>query len=640
MKITNYLILLAFLTALPLHAQKATDPTPEEITVAKGLRDKFAKDDVAILSATERATFGFDKKSGTVTVTHNVKEKLMNINHRADIHKYEIYDSESKIENFEMAYRNDKPAALFVSDEFYTSNDLFYNDYRVKYMKVSFPVQGYSYNYEMQKRYNDVKYFTTLYFHDDYPVVNKKLIITIPKWLELDIREYNFEGYGIAKERTLDAKTGNVTYTYTIQNADARAKEDDMPGPSHLYPHLMLIAKSYTQNDVKTLLFNSTADLYKWYKSLVDTMDEKPEVMKEKVKELTANAKSDDEKIKNIYYWVQDNIRYIAFEDGLAGFRPDASQNVFTKRYGDCKGMANLMRQMLKLAGFDARLTWIGTKHIAYDYSTPSLSVDNHMICTLMRNGKKYFLDATEKYNSLGEYAERIQGKEVMIEDGDKFIIEKVPVASPSVNKEAYTVDFKIENESLTGRIKSSFTGESRAGFLYGYNNVKNDKKEDVLQSYLSHGDKNFGVSNVATSSLTDRDKPLTIDYDAKLKNRVSSFDNELYIDLDYAEEFAGLEFKERKTDFEFDYKRDYESVITLEIPQGYAVSRLPEPFSAVADGYAMTASYEQKGNIIVYTKKFLIKDGTIKKGSFKTWNESISKLKKLYNDQITLTKQ
>ena len=58
-------------------------------------------------------------------------------------------------------------------------------------------------------------------------------------------------------------------------------------------------------------------------------MKDDPNVYIAKVKELTATAKTDEEKIKNIYYWVQDNIRYIAFEDGIAGFKPDDSQNVF-----------------------------------------------------------------------------------------------------------------------------------------------------------------------------------------------------------------------------------------------------------------------------------------------------------------------
>ena len=77
--------------------------------------------------------------------------------------------------------------------------------------------------------------------------------------------------------------------------------------------------------------------------------------------------------------------------------------------------MANLLKAMLIEAGFDARLTWIGTKRIAYDYSTPSLAVDNHMICSLVKDGEIIFLDGTEKFNSLGEYANRIQGKQVQL---------------------------------------------------------------------------------------------------------------------------------------------------------------------------------------------------------------------------------
>jgi hypothetical protein len=295
---------------------------------------------------------------------------------------------------------------------------------------------------------------------------------------------------------------------------------------------------------------------------------------------------------------------------------------------------------MLKEAGFDARLTWIGTKHIAYDYTTPSLSVDNHMICTLFKDGKKYFLDGTEKYNSFGEYAERIQGKEVMIEDGDKYIIEKVPMANAAANKELYANTFKIDNESLVGKVSGTIKGESRASFLYGYNNIKNDKKENALQYFLSKGDKNLAVTNIVTSDLSNRDKTLTVEYNATLKNKVSSFDNEMYVDLNYLEEFSGLDFKERKTDYEFSYKKDYESVTTLEIPAGYSVTRLPNAYNIANDIYSMDVSYEQKGNNILYTKHFTVKTGTIKKADFKTWNASITSLKSLYNDQITLTKK
>lgn len=639
MKKITMVLLFAALAFQAANAQKNIDPTTEDIALAKQLREKHGKDDVAVLSSKETISFELIEDGPGVAVNHHIAEKLMNISHRADIHKYEFYDSQSEIQDFSMTYRNDKNAHFEVKDEFYTSNDLFYNDYRVKYMEVTFPVQGYSYNYNLNKKYKDVKYFTSLYFNDEYPIVKKEIEILVPTWLEIEFKEMNFTGFDVKKTSKPDPKGKGTIYTYTLENVAARYKDESAPGPSYIYPHLLVVAKSYTKEGKKTTLFNSTADLYKWYKSLVDSVDENPDELKAKVNELIAGAKTDEEKIKKLYYWVQDNIRYIAFEDGLAGFRPDASQNVYKKRYGDCKGMANLMRHMLKIAGFDARLTWIGTKHIAYDYTTPSLCVDNHMICTLFKDGKKYFLDGTEKYNSFGDYAERIQGKEVMIEDGDKYIIAKVPVTPAASNKESYNINFSIDGEILKGKVQGNLIGESRAYFLYGYNNIKNDKKEDVLQNYLSRGDKNFSISNIKTSNLTDRDITLTVEYDAVLRNRVSSFDNEMYVDLDYLEEMSGLDFKERKTDFEFSYKKDYESNITLAIPQGYTVSRLPETLVVDTNDYTLTAAYEQKGSTIVYKKHFVIKNGTIKKTDFANWNNAITKLKKLYNDQITLTK-
>ena len=116
-------------------------------------------------------------------------------------------------------------------------------------------------------------------------------------------------------------------------------------------------------------MFESVKDLYGWYRTVCDSIGNQPSELKEKVAALTNGKKTDAEKIEAIFYWVQDNIRYIAFENGIMGFRPDAAQNVFRKKYGDCKGKANLLKEMLRLAGYDARLTWIGTSDLPYDYS-------------------------------------------------------------------------------------------------------------------------------------------------------------------------------------------------------------------------------------------------------------------------------
>jgi len=618
-------------------AQKNIDPTPEDISQAKKLREKYTKDDIAILESEETINFDFNKRAGKVTVDHDTKEHLMNINFRTDIHKYEFYDSESSIATFAIKYRNEKTASFYVNDEFYKDNDLFYNDAKVKYMTVDFPVQGYTYHYEVEKKYDDVKYFTVLYFNDEYPVLKKTMTFGIPSWLDVELKEFNFDGYKINKT---SRKEDDITYiTYTMDDVPAVYKEEEAPGRSYTYPHIMVLAKSYTKDGKQTTLFKTSDDLYKWYKSLIGMMADDTSVMKAKVDELTAKAKTDDEKIKNIYYWVQDNIRYIAFEDGIAGFKPDESNHVFEKRYGDCKGMANLIKQMLKLAGFDARLCWIGTKHLAYDYKTPSLAVDNHMICALFYKGKKYFLDGTEKFNSFGDYAERIQNKEVMIEDGDNYSIEKIPTTTCEANKELFKASLSIENEHLIGTCNHNYIGESRAQFLNIYNSFETNKKKERLDGYLSRQDKNILVSEVKTSDLQNRDAKLNIDYKVDIANKVSSFDNEIYIDLEFMNEYKGFALKDRKVDYEMDFKTAYDSQINLKIPDGYKVTRLPSNLTVKETNFDINITFEKTDKEIIYKKSFIFKNGCIKAAEMDKWNDFNKKMVENYNQQITLSK-
>jgi len=187
-------------------------------------------------------------------------------------------------------------------------------------------------------------------------------------------------------------------YVFNQKNVKAVSLYSNEPGPPKHIPHLIPIARSYKKDGRRTKLLEETGDLYKWYAGLVKKIGNNTTDLKPLVAKITKDAESDLDKIKSIYYWVQDNIRYLAYEYGIMGFKPEACQDVLENRYGDCKGMANLTKEMLLIAGLDARLTWLGTNDIPYDYSMPSLIVDNHMICAVKHDDKMIFLDATEKY--------------------------------------------------------------------------------------------------------------------------------------------------------------------------------------------------------------------------------------------------
>ncbi len=627
-KIVYCLFLTALLSTYGF-SQKKLDPSEAEKETAKNLKEIYPDDDVAILQSTDYVSFGFNKKDGIVTVNHDIQESMISIDSRADIQKYCFYDGQTEIKKFDIKLKNNKKAGQFLKDEAYTSDDLFHNDARVKYTNLSFPLLGFKYNTEITKAYKDIKYFTKIYFNDTYPIVKKNIEIEIPNWLNLELKEFNFDGYNIKKNVTTNSKNNSKIYSFTIEDISAFDKEEDAPGPTYIYPHILILPKSHTFNGKQENIFNSTQDLYNWYKSLVNSLENDNSSFQDKVKLLIADTKNDKEKIKNIYYWVQDNIRYIAFEDGIAGFKPDEASSVFNKKYGDCKGMANLTKQMLIEAGFDARLTWIGTKRIAYDYSTPNLSVDNHMICSLMLDGQPVFLDGTEKFNAYGEYANRIQGKQVLIEDGDKFILKTVPEINSEFNKEVHHYTFTINNDVLEGNATQSFNGESRSSLLYNFDILQNDKKDEFLDYYLNNGSNNIKVLNIETSDLSNRDLNLKISYDINVKNAVSSFDNDVYIDIDFNKELDNFNLDKRKTDYAFSFKRLLESTTTLNIPAGYSISSIPENIKVTNKNFDASIHFSKEKNSIIYKKVFNIKNAKIEVSDFEAWNDFISKLKK-----------
>ncbi len=621
-------------------AQKNVDPTPEDKKFAKSLKEKYPDDVIVLQESTDYVTFNFNKKAEKVNVNQESTESMISIDSRSHVQKYSFYDGQSSINKFQIKNRNNKKLSYLIKDEAYTSDDLFHIDTRVKYANIHFPLLGYKYKTHISKKYHDIKYFTQLYFNDKHPILKKVIKIEIPNWLNLELKEINFEGFSIKKNVTNNTKKGSKTYIFTLENIPATYKESSAPGPSYIYPHILILAKSYSLNNETKNIFNSTQDLYNWYKSLVNDLTNDNTPIKDKVKSLVANTKSDEEKIKNIYYWVQDNIRYIAFEDGIAGFKPDEAANVFNKKYGDCKGMANLTKQMLIEAGFDARLTWIGTKRIAYDYSTPNLSVDNHMICSLLKDGKTIFLDGTEKFNAFGEYAHRIQGKEALIENGDEYLLKTVPEITSDFNKEIFNYNLKLNEDILEGTASKEFNGESRAGLLYNFDTLKNDKKDDFLEYYLNNGNTNITVSNIETTDLLNREISLKMTYDISVKNAVSSFDKDVYIDIDFDKELEGFLLDKRNTDYIFSFKRYLETSTTLEIPLDYSITQIPKNISISSKNYDIAVSVSKNNNVITYKKSFKLKNAKIETYDFEEWNQFISKLKNIYNEQIVLTKQ
>jgi hypothetical protein len=634
--IKRFLLLSLLFFSLAGLAQQ-NNPTLQDTQRAKKLKKEYEDDDVVIDKETIHISFDRNNSTGKVEVRETKSTTYFSIASRADIGYSTGYDNESSIEDLRLLSRRNKRIFWELNDEAYSTESIFHNDYRVKYGKLTFPLQGYTLTVNEEKEYQDIKYFTSHYFTDNYRIMEGQVTFVIPSWLELELKEYHFEGYDIKRSEKRD--DGDTVVSFKITKIEPGAREIRMQGSSFIYPHVLLLSKSFKDNKgVTQRLFKETKDLYSWYAKLVSevTIDTAP--IKEKVAEITTGITDKDERVKAIYYWVQDHIKYIAFEEGIAGFQPDAPQNVYNKRYGDCKGMAILLKTMLVEAGFDARLVWIGTEAIAYDYSTPSLSVDNHMITAIMVDGKPIFLDGTEKFNKYGTFATRIQGKQGLIENGSEFQLVKVPQLTAASNLESYTATFDIVGDDLMGQMNRTMKGEQVSSFLYNFTGLPQDKREEVLLRVLTDGNRNVKIESSSPFDTTDRDHDIDLKYDLKVSNAVSNFDNTYYLELDPVRYMSNFKMEEdRKTSFQLISKRKEQKSFVLNIPENFTVGTLPEVLNIENEYLSIQMKYVEENQKIVYTSDITVKKRLIEKNDFALWNDSIDQLKSFYDEQIVL---
>lgn len=603
-------------------------------------KKKYPQAHAVILNAEVTYTFALSKKKKLPYIKEDRKETYLALGGHQKLRRFAFYDQHSEIKQakrFGNYNKSTKQQEIICGN--YNSDGIFYSDAQVcQYPFVLGPkgsTQGLSY----VKKYNDPRYFTTIFFNDALPVVAQTIVFNIPDWMNIELKPFNFSGFDIQQKQVKKAN-GHTQYIFMAQQLPPIEKYDYVPGNTHTYPHLLVLSKSFTLQGNTQPILGSINDLYQWYQQVAGGVQNNLDLLKPLVNKLTQDKTSQEEKVKAIFYWVQDNIRYIAFEDGIAAFKPEAAQKVYQNKYGDCKGMANLTKTMLKLAGFDARLTWIGTKHIAYDYTLPSIAVANHMICTLLLNNKKYYLDATEKYVPFGKYAERIQGRPILIEDGQKYLLEKIPLANKEQNQVIRQQSFVIKGETLVGSGKHTYQGEQKKEILYYLNHTAKKNTKDLVKLLVDLNDKNCQIDSLQFSNMSIREGEFTITYQMALNNKVAGFDSEMYIDLDFYQEFKDLETeKDRLSNLNLREKILRKTRIELQIPTGYQVKHLPKNLSQVHQEFQVVVHFKSAGNKIIYTKELSVENGTIKKASFQAWNTAIDALKKVYNDQIILEK-
>jgi len=443
---------------------------------------------------------------------------------------------------------------------------------------------------------------------------------------------------------TKSEKKGKYIYSWTLKNVKPVKMEHGSPGYRHFIPHINIYVKDYTIDNKKIDVLDTTDKLYDYYKSFVKTLNKTEDAdLKALSAELTTGLTNDTEKVKKIFYWVKDNIKYIAFENGYEGFIPREAALVYKRKFGDCKDMASIISSMANYAGVkNVTISWIGTRDIPYSYEQlPTPAVDNHMIAVYNDNGNYVFLDATDRETRYGIPTAFIQGKEALLNNGDTYKIITVPVVIPEDNETVEVVKISLDKDKITGTGTVSFKGYSRSNLLAQIGDASNKTRFEMIKSLVQKGSNKFHLKEYSEENVADRDKPYKVNFSFDLADYAMQVDKEMYISLFLDNMYEGLLLEpDRVTPLDLDYLTAYNGRYELEIPANYTVKHIPENFTLDNAVMKVDCKYSRTGSTLSLTVKIAIKKILLEQPDFALWNETIKKLKSTYSQTLILTEK
>ncbi|MFN3403020.1 MAG: transglutaminase-like domain-containing protein [Cytophagaceae bacterium] len=574
-------------------------------------------------------TMYLDSRAGMFSehsVEHSMLDKIYNISASSlipDKNKYK----EIKVKNFT---HQDK-----------ISRSVFYDGGQVISFLYPSLSAGSKTKIQFKREFTEPRLFPGYYFQRGIPVKEAVFTVTTSSDVEIDWKIFNDKNNHIQLSET-KLKGNKTRYSWTYVNIPKYKNEEDAPNVRFFIPHIAVWIKSYKHEGKTIPVLGTPKELYSWYYDITkDVNKEVSQEVKHIVDSLLAGETNELEKVRKVFYWVQDNIKYIAFEDGMGGFVPRDAETVCHRRFGDCKDMASIINNMLSIAGVKSHLTWIGSRRIPYGYSEISTPVvDDHMICTYIKDNQYYFLDATGQFMPLGTPTSFIQDKEALIRiDKENFIIQKVPIPDYQTNRILDTVALTIKEEKLFGEGSTHLTGYEKINMTHKLSIGESDRLK-LLREFYNKGNNKFIIDSYDIMDMGKRDKNLIIKYKFNIADYLKAYNNEIYVNLHLNKDLQKEVISpDRSLPIELEHHNEIKYIVNLKIPDGYIVSYVPESKSFKDEKFGFIIDYKKEGKNIILTETQYNKSLLLKNEDFDQWNNMIKELKKAYNEVLILKK-
>lgn len=618
---------------------------PEQI---KPLIDKY-KNEKAIYAG-DHMTYIIKPDGDKLKITCETEETILFLTDKAaayaqnEISYVEYHTKIKNIDAYTLVPKENgtykKVKVTDISESKNTSERVFFDDVHTKSLTFPEPTKYGLAVMKYTSEITDPHFIGKYFFGSGLPVAHSSFTVKVHESVDYKYVMIN----PVSWIKFTETKEGKFkVYKWQADYIDKVPYEEEAKPGSFSMPHLINRIASWNLKDKTVDILPDTRGLFKYTYGLLEKGLEPPDAAIKYITDSVLNGiRGDDQKVQAIYNYIQENIKYIAFEDGMGGFIPRKPSLVCSRKFGDCKDLSNLLVTMLNYAGLQAYHTWIGTHSLPYKFSeVPAMGVANHMICALWLHNRWYFLDGTARYLNFKYPSDFVQGKQAMIGiSKDSFVLADIPIVEATENYTHDSIVIEIHGDSITGEGYRRIGGLVKSDIVSSYYYTQQSNLKEFWESHMQVGQDNCKISEYEIKGIADRDSALYIKYKFIVPGYITMVDHEKYINLNVAKLWNNSEFDTltRTRAYQFDKTKSNEIITVLKVPAGYQIQQIPADKSLTLPAFGFDFKYTKIGQNLMYRQHYYFNSLELNKADFGPWNQLMDHLHRAYRQNILLT--
>lgn len=431
----------------------------------------------------------------------------------------------------------------------------------------------------------------------------------------------------------------NITvYKWELKDVPTVEREPLSPSEDELLPLLYIVPKQFYYDGYEGSS-ESIKAIGDFQNKLNEGRNGLTDATKQKIIELTRNAKDNKEKVKILYDYLGQNTRYESIQLGIGGWQPIPAADVCKNGFGDCKGLSFYLKSMLEAIGIPSNYTVIRSdvdnKQLKDNFTT--IFNTNHVILQVPLPQDTLWLECTAANSKpFGFVHNTIAGHKAVVVTPNGGVMQKLPDYPDSTNISAKNIHIKFRKAEPTEISLKCDYHLKEYDDLIALKYSKPSEQVDFVRASIQ-----IPNANVAQFTLSE-EKSATPFFSLNYKVTASPFGtstgSRYFLPLNA---FRKNDFKLRKNkrvnDIVINNGWKESDSIEIELPEGADIEYLPQSIAFKSSFGDFQSSVKLVGKTIHISQQLLFHNGRWTPDQYKEFLNFLDKVSAVYNDAIVV---